>query len=74
VTTLIDELRSDQGKPNTCALCAWLQTLTDADRKEWSEALGDRSFTHTSILRAARKRGYAHGVTSIEGHRKGLHP
>ena len=71
--TLIDELRADQGKPTQCALCIWLGTRTDPERKEWAAVTVDRSFTHASVFRAAKKRGYTGGTSSIETHRKNEH-
>lgn len=73
MTTLIDELRADQGKPTQCGFCLWLAGRTDAERKEWAVAAADRSFTHSSIFRAAKKRGYPAGLSSVETHRKNGH-
>jgi hypothetical protein len=73
VTTLIDELRADQGKPNTCGFCHWLATRSEAERKEWASVATDRSFTCSSLFRAAKKRGYPHGTSAVETHRKNGH-
>lgn len=73
VTTLIEELKADQDPRSQCRFCTWLVTQPEKERNEWAEAGPDRSYTHASLFRAARKRGFTGGEGSIEGHRKGLH-
>ncbi|MBA3875559.1 MAG: hypothetical protein C0498_01260 [Anaerolinea sp.] len=70
---LIDELRADQDPRAQCKFCAWLAGRPNGERAEWADAVGDRSFTHMSLVRAARKRGYAGGPGSVESHRKNSH-
>ena len=73
MTTLIEELKADQDSRASCRFCAWLDDRTKAERAEWVEALKDRSFTNTSLFRAAKKRGYNGSDGSLENHRK-RHP
>ncbi|MFH1104113.1 MAG: hypothetical protein V1757_04085 [Actinomycetota bacterium] len=70
---LLEELKADQDPRSQCRLCTWLQTLTEADRKEWASAMLDRSFTHASIFRAAQRRGYGAGKGTVESHRASGH-
>jgi len=73
VTGLLDELRADQDPRSQCRFCAWLKERTAPERDEWAKAMSDRSYTQASLFRAARKRGYAAGLGSIEGHRRSAH-
>lgn len=73
MTSLIDELRADQGRPTQCVLCAWLAQMPAAERAEWAVVAADRSFTIASLYRAAKKRGFPSGPASIENHRKREH-
>lgn len=70
--TLLEELRSDQDPRSQCAFCAWLRVRSKAEQTEWAEAMTDRSFTTTSLVRAARKREFTRG-SAIESHRKNGH-
>ena len=73
MTSLIEELRADQDPRTSCRFCVWLAGRSAAERAEWAAAMVDRSFTNTSIFRAAKKRGYAGSNGSPESHRKN-HP
>lgn len=70
---LIEELKADQDPRTSCRFCTWLATRPPAERTEWAVAMADRSFTNTSIFRAAKKRGYNGSSGSPESHRKN-HP
>lgn len=72
MTSLLDELKADQD-PRQCRFCVWLESLSVKDRSEWATAMADRSYTNTSLFRAAKKRGYPFGGGSLETHRKNGH-
>ncbi len=71
--SLIDELKADQDPRSQCKFCVWLETRTKGEQAEWAAAMLDRSFTDTSIYRAAQKRGYTGSDGSPAGHRKKRH-
>ena len=77
MSTLIDELRADQGKPTTCAACLWISGLSAEQQKQWDAAMADRSFTHASIHRAIQRRmpedGQGIGSSSVAKHRSSKH-
>lgn len=73
MTTLIDEIRADQDPRTVCRFCAWLTDRTKGEQAEWASAMTDRSFTHSSLFRAAKKRGYPNGSSAVETHRKNAH-
>lgn len=72
-TSLLDEIRADQGKPTQCGLCRWLVDRPQKEREEWEAAFVDRSFTHASIHRALQRRGANITRGSVENHRANGH-
>lgn len=78
MTGLIEELMADQDPRAQCRLCSWIESLPEADQKEWDKALSWRvgskfRFTHTSIQRALQAREAGVGKGSIENHRASGH-
>jgi len=73
MATLIDELKADQDPRSQCRVCHWLAERPAPERAEWAAAMLDRSFTHASLFRAAKRRGYGAGSGSVETHRNGEH-
>jgi hypothetical protein len=73
LTGLRDELLADQDPRTQCRFCMWLVARTEKERDEWAAVMADRSFTHASLFRAAKKRGYGSGSGSVEGHRNSGH-
>lgn len=71
--SLIAELKADQDPRAQCKFCVWLDGRPAAEQAEWAIAMQDRSFTNTSIYRAARLRGYGGSGGAPEAHRK-RHP
>jgi len=71
--SLIDELKADQDPRSQCKFCVWLESRPKAEQVEWAVAMLDRSFTNTSIYRAAQKRGYSGSDGSPSSHRQKRH-
>lgn len=62
-STLLDELTTQPSLK--CKFCVWLETLTPAQRAEWTDALALPEVKTGAALRVARKKGYVgndHGV------------
>ena len=73
MSTLLDELRADQGKPTQCVVCRWIETLSPGEQQEWDTACADRAFTHSSIFRALHRRESGVKRGSVENHRTNKH-
>jgi len=63
-----------------CRVCAWLATLAEKDRKEWSIAIANPRFSPGAIASEAQldqdEAGYAGlsiGESSIDTHRRKTH-
>ena len=71
VKALLEESRANEGQ--TCHTCLWLRTRPDKEREAWEEAIGDRSYPNTQIVRAIRKAdgGKTPGPSSVANHRNG---
>jgi len=70
VSTLSEELAADQAS-SQCRICAWLETQSPESQGEWRTELSRpaKVISHTSVLRALKKRGVATSETSVKRHR-----
>lgn len=63
---ILEELRADQDpRLGRCKVGAWIAERPDNERREWLEALRDRTITAMSIYRAMTKRGAVLGKTTV---------
>lgn len=63
-----------------CRVCAWLSTLEDKDRRDWSQALSNIRYGHGMVATIIREdqvvagyRGPEVGESSVETHRRKAH-
>lgn len=75
--SIIEEIASDQlrWRRGDCQTCAWIRRRPAKEQVEWHNAMADESFSHSSILRAMRKRtpDDTPGESSVGKHRRSQH-
>lgn len=69
---ILDEIRSDTG-PTRCGVCIWLETQSAEDRRQWQEAMDDKSYSRAAIERAIARRLPEGKTMSVENHRNKGH-
>ena len=71
---LLAEIEADQSTGGVgCKACRWLADQPEAERAKWVTACGNKSFSHTSIWRAMRKRGAKFSAAAVRNHRTAGH-
>lgn len=71
-TSIKDQVQAATlGRGTKCTVCDWLGKLPAATRKEWVEALADKSLQSTAVHRVAAKHGFEAGRSAMERHRRG---